>query len=551
MNLLIQFKTKTLPMTAVILAAVPLVLTITAWAQNDPTQDLTQGGGQVEKATLRTLQDMQALEAAHPAVPMVIPPNLPTMDFQEYRDLKRAAPAPGQVKPERVSALPAAPPTLGPLHCNGLGQSAPVVQGFFPPDTHGAVGANHYGQVVNSAIRFYSKALTANCPASIPINLSLSSFFGYTAQALFDPRILYDLTYNHWIVSAEAFQESGSIQYQFIAVSVDSDPTHGFFIYQFNATGWVGTNVFWDYPQIGYDEVAVILTANKFNPGYIGSTAVFLPKARMYAGLGFSYCFFNNGSLNVGTLTPPIVLDQGPYTTIASVAPGAGFVRYTEWTNTSQVCPTMIATHDISVSTTVPPAAQQPGFPNCATDLAHCLDTLDGRFQSQGTQNGEPVFGNPVKFWQVRTNGSGVFPVPNTYRINADSATLEDDCTFFLSATSMDFNPSIVANGAGTLFVNWSATDPPNNLNAQVRLGGKLLGDSCGTIGAGILVNQSANPLTNNFDPNHGLQRWGDTSAITLDPSNTTTAYGVNEKVQANDSGPNRWKSYFFNAHNP
>jgi hypothetical protein len=330
---------------------VPFVLTIAAWAQNDPTQELTQGGGHVEKATLRTLQDMQALEAAHPAVPMVIPPNLPTMDFQEYRDLKRAAPAPGQVKPERVSALPAAPPTLGPLHCNGLGQSAPVVQGFFPPDTHGAVGTNYYGQVVNSAIRFYSKALTANCPTSTVVNLSLFSFFGYTTQALFDPRILYDLTYNRWIVSADAEPESGQIQYQFIAVSVDSDPTHGFNIYQFNAGDWIGFNVFWDYPQIGYDEDAVILTANKFNPNYIGSTAVFLPKHRMYAGLDFDFCFFNGGPLNVGTLTPPIVLDQGPYTTIASVDPGGGRVRYTEWTNTSHVCPSIIATRAITVTT--------------------------------------------------------------------------------------------------------------------------------------------------------------------------------------------------------
>ena len=531
----------------------PLVLTTTAWAQNAADQAPEQGSGQVENATLRTLEDMQATEATNPVVPVVMPPDLPTMDFQQYRDLKRAALAPGQAKPERFLALPAAPPTLGPLHCNALGQSAPVVQGFFPPDTHGAVGANHFGQILNSAIRFYTKALTGNCPTSTVMNVSLFSFFGYTTQALFDPRLLYDLTYNRWIVSAEAFAESVSVQRQFIAVSRDSDPTHGFFIYSFNAREWVGTGVFWDYPQIGYDEDAVILTGNKFNPGYIGSTPVFLPKHRMYAGLGFSYCFFNNATLNVGTLAPPIVLDQGPYTTIASVAPGAGFVRVTKWTNTAHACPSLIASNDITVPTAVPPLAQQPGLPDCATNDDNCLDTLDGRFQGQGTQNGSPVFGAPVKFWQARTNGQPPFPVPHTYRINADSSTLEENCSFFLSSTSNDFNPTIVANPAGTLFVTWSATDPTNSINAQVRLGGKLLADACGVIGAGILVNQSANPLTGNFDSNKGFQRWGDTSAITLDPSSPglTTVYGVNEKVQANDSEPNRWKSYIFNAHNP
>ena len=528
----------------------PFVLTTAAWAQNAAAQEPEQGGGQVENATLRTLEDMQALEAANPAVPVVMPPDLPTMDFQEYRDLKEAAHAPGEGKPEGLSPLPAAPPTLGPLHCNGLGQTGIVVQGFFPPDTHGAVGRNHFGQIVNSAIRFYSKALTGSCPTSIVLNQSLFSFFGYTNQALFDPRLLYDLTYNRWIVSAEAFAESAAVQHQFIAVSVDSDPTHGFFIYDFNARVWVGNGVFWDYPQIGYDEDAVILTGNKFNPGYIGSTPVFLPKHRMYAGLGFSYCWFNNGALNVGTLTPPIVLDQGPYTTIASAAPGGNFVRVTKWTNTAHACPSWIATNDIAVATTVPPAAQQPGFPSCATDLAHCLDTIDGRFQGQGTQNGSPVFGSPVKFWQTRTNGQGIFPVPHTYRVNADALTLEEDCPFFLSLTSMDFNPTIVTNGAGTLFVTWSATDPPGGVNAQVRLGGKLIADACGVVRPGILVGGSNNPLTGNFDPNHGVQRWGDTSAITLDPLNTTIVYGVNEKVQAGPN-PTGWKSFFFNAHNP
>jgi hypothetical protein len=531
----------------------PVVLTTAAWAQNAAAEAPQADSGQATAATLRTSEDMQASEAAHPAVPMVIPPNLPTMDFQQYLDLKKAAPAPGEVKPEAglLAPLPAAPPTLGPLHCNGLGQTMPIVQGFFPPDTHGAVGANHYGQIVNSAIRFYSKGLTGSCPTSTVLNVSLFSFFGYTNQALFDPRILYDLTYNRWIVSAEAFAESGSVQRQFIAVSVDSNPTHGFFIYGFNARNWIGAGVFWDYPQIGYDEDAVILTANKFNPRFSGATVVFLPKHRMYAGLGFSFCFFNGGVLNTaGTFTPPIVLDQGPYTTVASAAPGGNFIRVTKWTNGAHACPTFVASNDIPVSTSVPPSAQQPGFADCATDPAHCLDTLDGRFQSQGTQNGSPVFGSPVKFWQVRTNGQGSFPVPHTYRVNADAATLEENCFFFLSPSSFDFNPSIVANGAGTLFVNWSATDPPGGINAQVRLGGKLLGNACGVIGAGVLVDQSTNPLTGNFDPNHGVQRWGDTSAITLDPSNTRIVYGVNEKVQTG-ANPTKWRSFFFNGHNP
>jgi hypothetical protein len=539
---------------------VPLLLTTAAWAQ-DATQEA--GVGQKASVMFRTLKEMQASDAAHPTIPAVIPPNLPTMDFQKYLDLKGAGPAPGQVKPGAgLAPLPEAPPSLGPLRCNGIGQLDPQAGGSFPPDTHGAVGANHYGQVVNTAIRFYTKNLTGNCPTSIVMNVTLASFFNYFTRGLTDPRLLYDLTYNRWVVSVEAFPESSTVQYQFIAVSVDSDPTHGFFLFgdaggpvsAFNARNWVGANVFWDYPQIGYDEDAVILTGNKFiGVSYVGSTAVFFSKHRMYAGLGFSYCFFNSARLNVGTLTPSIVLDQGPYTTVASAALNAGFIRVTKWNNTDHVCPNLLGSNDIAVSTNVPPLAQQPGFTDCSTGpgntRADCLDTLDGRFQSQGTQFGTPAFGAPVKFWQVRTNGEFGFPIPHAYRVNADAATIEENCFFFLSRTSFDFNPSIVVNGAGTSFVTWSATDPPNNINAQVRMSGKRLADGC-ILGPGVLVNQSANPLTGNFDSDKGFQRWGDTSAITLDPFNPTIVYGVNEKVRAG-SNPTTWRSFFFNAHNP
>jgi hypothetical protein len=528
-----------------------------AWAQNGAPQASV---GHMAPATLRTVADMEALNAALsnlPNLPLVMPPSLPTMDLGQYLALKAAAAVDTGAKSGVSAPAPASPqgpPALGGLHCNAIGQLAPIAQGFSPPDTHGAIGANHYGQVVNSAIRFYSRALTGNCPTSIVINVKLSSFFGYTNQALFDPRIVYDLTYNRWIVSAEASPESSSVQYHFIAVSVDSDPNNGFFFYSFNMAGIVGNGVFWDYPQIGYDEDAIILTGNKFSGNtYLGSTPVFLPKHRMYAGLSFSFCFFNGGSLNVGTIAPPIVLDQGPYTALAVASPGANFIRVHKVLGTSHVCPTFLSTDDIATTTNVPPLAQQPTFANCLTDPAHCLDTLDGRFQNASTQSGTPSFGSPVRLWQARTDSIGSFPTPYTYRINADTLAIEENCSIITSFTSHDFNPAIVANGVGTLFVTWSSTDPTNNLNAQVRIGGKKFGDACSVLGAGSLVNQSGNPLTGNFDPDKGFQRWGDYSAVTLDPLDFTTVWGVNEKIQAliPPNTDTTWKSYIFNMSNP
>ena len=77
-------------------------------------------------------------------------------------------------------------------------------------------------------------------------------------------------------------------------------------------------------------------------------------------------------------------------------------------------------------------------------------------------------------------------------------------------------------------------------------MGAKRLQEGC-NIGPGILVNQSANPLTGDFDVQKGFQRWGDYSAITLDPLDPQTVYGVNEKVFTS-SNPTVWQSYIFNG---
>ena len=49
---------------------------------------------------------------------------------------------------------------------------------FRPPDTHGAVGLNHFVEITNSHLDIYEKAVPNNRVNSV----SLSAFFGYTSQ---------------------------------------------------------------------------------------------------------------------------------------------------------------------------------------------------------------------------------------------------------------------------------------------------------------------------------------------------------------------------------
>ncbi len=176
--------------------------------------------------------------------------------------------------------------------------------GLLPPDTHGAVGLEHYVQVVNSHIDIYEKCGSNTQVKSLP----LSAFFGYFEQILFDPRIIYDPTWNRWVVIAEAFPESETIQRQFIGVSTGSDPTGSFYIYSVDVN-YAGIDFFWDYPQLGMDQNSIILTANIF-PEFTASMFA-VAKSRLYNGLSFSVPVFTG---LMPTLAPPIVLDQNDKT---------------------------------------------------------------------------------------------------------------------------------------------------------------------------------------------------------------------------------------------
>src|SRR5262245_17336782 len=449
-----------------------------------------------------------------------------------------------------TQALAAAPPTAGSLQCGGFAQNDAVVGGGFPPNAHVAVGAQHFGQVVQNAVRFSTRALTGNCPTTIVLNSSLSAFIGYTTKPLFDPRLVYDLTAKRWLLSVAAQPESSTIQYHFIMVSIDSDPTHGFYKHQFNMASIVGAGVLWDFPMLGYDQKMLILTGNKLDatPKYIGSVVVFLRKKEMYKlqTVPPYLCSFQGPLYNVGTIAPPIVLNQGPYTALAAADLSASVIRVYKFHDTFQACPTFLGSSDIATFMLAPPLAEQPGSGACPAP--NCLDTGDGRFHNPGIQSGAGTAQSPVRFWQIRMDQDSGFPTPLTYQVNADTLAVEESCEIFASASSFDFNPAIVANEAGTIFVTWSSTDPVASVNAQVRISGKLSGDACKVMQSGAPVSQSSNPLTGNLDANVGHQRWGDYSAVALDPLDHNTVYGVNETI---DTSGTTWKSFIFNMHNP
>ena len=481
---------------------------------------------------VRTWQQMEAaaaLEAAGPPPPPRVKPFRPTIDAASYRQLKanaaqnKALQAPAA--PGIGGAAPLAPTALTSM-INFDGVNSVTAGGFRPPDTEGAAGLNHFVEITNSHLDIYLKAAPNNLVKSVP----LSSFFGYTAQSLFDPRVIYDSVSARWIISADAFAESTTVQKFFFAVSESDDPTGTFLIYNVNVSDGLGG--FWDFPQVGQDRNAVIFTANFYDSldNFIDARMFTVAKFLLYNGPGQTLTPHVFIGL-VGTLSAPIVLDTNPNTYLVAPDSGVNVNTVTIYTLTNSAAnpPTLNSANPdhITVPTySLPANATQPG-------TRALLDTSDARFVNAGTQIGNSLF-QVHSISRSPTTQAGA--ICRFYEFDTVNNTVIQHGDFSRSGTSFNFNVSIAANRHQDVFVAWSATD--TNTNAEVRFSGRLHTDPPGVIPSpGSLLFGSATFYRFPGDP-VGNQRWGDYSAVSLDPADPsgTTAWIVNERIPTNSN---------------
>jgi hypothetical protein len=477
----------------------------------------------IPAAQVRTWADMEAAgaeQAAPPGPPRREKKYHPTVNESAYKDLKaradqdtsRQAASGGAI----ASSTLLAPAITNPINFDGV--DSVTAGNLYPPDTHGAAGPAHFVQITNSHLDIYLKTAPNTLVKSVP----LSSFFTYTAQDLFDVRVIYDAQFGRWIISADAFPETTSLQKFFFAVSQTSDPTGNFYFNFVNVSDGLGG--FWDFPQLGMDQNAIIFTANFFDQAdnFVDARMFAVAKSLLYSGQSFSLNLFTGLAASTA---PPLVLDANPNTFL--VAADVADTKVTFYTLQNSATSPALITSTIPVPAySAPPNAPQP-----ATTVR--LDSGDSRFVNAGTQVGDSLF-------QVHTVNVGGFARPRFYEFDTVNRRVRQTGTFARSTTSYDFNASIAANRTKDVFVTWSATDPGSNVNAEVRFSGRRHNDPLNVIpGPGSLLFGSATFYR--VDRLSTVQRWGDYSAVSLDPADLTgaTAWIVNERILS----PTSWGS--------
>ena len=453
-----------------------------------------------------------------------------------------------EAEPVRLIPLPAGLSTLeeDPVRQQTMGPLTPVVgtsfeglgQGQYgfsvtsaPPDTNGTVGATQYVQWVNSSFAVFSKT-TGALVAGPTAGNTLWSGFGGGCQTNNDgdPVVLYDKAAQRWVFSQ--FSVSTTPYLQCIAVSTTSDATGIFNRYSFQYSN------FDDYPKMGVWSDGYYETFNMFNGNtFVGADACAYNRTAMLAGQSATQICFQQGS-SVGGLLPSD-LD-------GSTAPPAGSPNYMLYFGTNNLNlykfhadfntpanSTFTGPTTISVAAFTPlcsggTCVVQPGTTQQLDSLA---DRLMYRLAYRNFGSHESLV---VNHSVAVTGGGGV----RWYEIQNPSGTpsLAQQGTF-APDSSYRWMGSVAMDQAGDMAVGYSVSS--SSTNPSIRYAGRVPADPAGTMEAEVNVVSGTGSQTT------GLSRWGDYSALQVDPVDDCTFWYTQEYIKAN--GTFNWNTRIAN----
>ncbi|HXU46761.1 MAG TPA: hypothetical protein VN783_14635 [Thermoanaerobaculia bacterium] len=434
--------------------------------------------------------------------------------------------------------------------------------GILPPDTVGAVGPNHYVQNTNSstsaitAIGIYNKTGTLLVPIFSMATLftSLGAGNACAANDDGDPIVLYDSFADRWLISQ--FVTGTSPTRQCVAISQTGDPTGAYFAYEFVMPN-AKLN---DYPHFGVWHDAYYMTDNQFLGNAFAGGGIFaFDRAKMVAGdPTAAYVYFDVATIDPsaggflptqadGVVPPPATLPQLVMEFRADeFGDPADALRFYEFvpnfvtpaSSTLTVRPDLVLASFDARSPNTRAIAEQPA-PGVS------LDTISDRLMFRLQYRNLGTLAAPQNRWtgNFTVNTSGVNPTT--------AATFQAGIRWFILQSTGSSLPTVLdqgthspdaGNGAaganrwmasaaldhlGNLGVGFSRSS--TTLRPDILIAGRLAGDPAGSLTQGEAV----------FFASGGVQtssssRWGDYSAMTVDPVDDCTFWYTQEYYAAN-----------------
>lgn len=392
----------------------------------------------------------------------------------------------------------------------------------WPPDTHGAVGPNHYIQAVNTSMAIYNK--TGTRLAAFTLNNFMSGSATGSACDSYnqgDPIVLYDDYSGRWIITDFAWKSTRGPFYECIAVSKTADPvTGGWWFYEFQ----VDKSSMGDYPKLGVWSDGIYMGASMFRAlrTYSGARVWAFNRDDMISGASLRYVTFFLGtsyfSVFPSTSAPgggvPPAGTPNYFFSDYGLTNGVRMWKFTvNWA--TPTASTFTGPTTVPVASFTKPAnasVPQPG-------TTQKLDTLGDRLMSNfeyrnlnGTQS----------LWLTRTVVSGTSTGIRWMELRdmSTTPTVYQQGTF-APDSNYRFMPSLSVDKYGNMAVGYSVSS--TSVYPSIRYAGRLATDPLGQL------SQGEASIIAGTGSQTSYSRWGDYSSMTIDPADGCTFWYTNE----------------------
>lgn len=504
-----------------------------------------------------------ALPAGASATIKVHPP-LPR-DAAQLRAAKAAAArrydAHAPARSAQTSTTPRAASVFNGLNHRGLGD--PATNNQTPSDSTGAIGPNHYVEMVNAKIGVFSRSGLGALASR-----TLEAFIGHSGDFTFDPQVIWDPTANRWFYLLDDTGPTTPVTNpngdNFLAFgwSKSADPTDlagGWCHFRINTDtkfGGARGQYFPDYPKLGHNDTHLAFGSNLFDQnnavagneeaGFLTGDVLTVPKPAngtistcpaedafqgpISKARGTPASFLRTASGEVAFTPVPVnIFDRsGTGYVVTADSPGDGASRNTvsvhRFDSSGNVSST--ATRFTVAPFDVPASAPQPGTVNR-------LDTLDARL-TQAVGHADPRAGGAQAIWTQHTiNGPGDRAAVRWYELLPSSGQIRQQGTVS-DSSSFAFNGAISPASDGShaaLDYNLSGPNRLPSIFARSRSGPQ----DAGFLGPATTVGVSEAPMNDRtscslLPGSAEIQcRWGDYAAATPDPANALLVWGSNQ----------------------
>ncbi len=429
-----------------------------------------------------------------------------------------------------------------------------------PPDPVGAVGPNHYVEMINLVFGVFDKSGNVLTPAMNIGDLWAGFAVDDCTDAAGDPIVVYDQIKDRWILSqftTRSLSIPGGEFYNCVAISQTGDPTGAYYRYAFST----GVN-FPDYPKYGTWKDSYVITTREFGPNLGYGVGVYaLELNRMIHGQpARSVAFYleafqddgNNGPVSlelIGDGLLPAYLDgqkkpnqNAAIPIVGTQDDGAGYGATFDALNIWDLQIRWNSKPDASLvlNTQLPVASFDSIFP-CPGNSRDCLPQPGivnvAQFLDVQSYRQRPIWRlayRNFQHYEAMVTTQTVEASPGIagmrwyeIRRNGDSYSLFQQGTYSPADGVHRWMGSVAMDVDGNIALGYSVVNGVD-VFPGIRYTGRLAGDPLGqmTLGEATIINGTGVQTTTN-------SRWGDYSSLNLDPTDDCTFWYVNEYYTA------------------